>query len=132
MSVQGVVLYDGGCGLCTRIVGFVQPRLRSGATSNFLPLESHEGSALVEDLPPEFQQIDSLIFIKGHKVYAYSSAVLQCLAQMKWHYALCSPFLWVIPLPIRNWIYQRVAKSRHKFFGRSSSCTLENTERIQI
>ena len=132
MSEQGVVLYDGGCGLCNRIVNFVQPRLRSRASSNFLPLESHEGTALVKDLPPEFQQIDSLIFIEGHKVYAYSSAVLQCLARMKWHYALLSPLLWVIPLPIRNWIYQRIAKSRHRFFGGMSSCTLENTDKIQI
>ncbi|MBG01616.1 MAG: hypothetical protein CL470_05020 [Acidimicrobiaceae bacterium] len=132
MSEQGLVLYDGGCGLCNRIVGFVQPRLRSRDSLNFLPLESHEGTALVKDLAPEFQQIDSLIFIEEHKVYAYSSAVLRCLVRMKWQYAVWSPLLWVIPLPIRNWIYQRIAKSRHRFFVGTSSCTLENTEKIQI
>ncbi len=129
MSGKGLVLYDGGCGFCNRIVGFVQPRLRPRSISNFLALESHEGKALVEDLPPEFQQKDSLIFVEGHKVYAYSSAVLQCLIRMKWHYAVWSPFLWIVPIPIRDRIYQGVANSRHGLSHELLGCSVENTER---
>jgi len=127
MPEQGIVLFDGGCGLCNRLVGVIRPRLRPRRTPDFIPIESHQGRALLEDLPSEFQQIDSLLFLGSHRVHAYSSAVVRCLLRMKWQYAVWAPVLWIIPLPIRNRIYQRVAKSRQNFFRESTGCVVEKT-----
>ena len=127
MPEQGIILFDGGCGLCNRLVGFIRPRLRTKASPDFFPIESHQGRALLEGLPRKFQQIDSLLFLQNQRIYAYSSAVVRCLLRMKWHYAVWAPVLWIIPLPIRDRIYQRVAKSRRNFLQEPTGCVVEKT-----
>ena len=128
MSEKNVVLFDGGCGFCRRIVEFAQPRIRSKTELKFIPLLSEEGKEIIETLPLQYHQVDSLIFLDGHKVYIYSSAALKCLVKMKYHFAVWAPLVWIIPRPIRDFLYRRVAKSRHRFFRQNLECQVEQTE----
>tara|TARA_B100000131_G_scaffold218477_1_gene210010 strand:- start:115 stop:519 length:405 start_codon:yes stop_codon:yes gene_type:complete len=128
MPGKNVVLYDGGCGFCRRIVDFAQPKIRSTTELYFVPLLSEEGKEILENLPSQSQQVDSLIFFDGRRGYIYSSAALKCLAKMKWHFALWTPLFWIIPGPIRDFLYRQVAKSRHRFFRQDLECQVEQTE----
>ncbi len=83
---------------------------------------------MVATLPLQYQQLDSLIFLDRHKVFVYSSAALKCLANMKWPFAVLTPLFWVIPLPIRDFIYREIAKSRNSFFRQPLECQVEQTE----
>ena len=116
MSKKNTVLFDGSCGFCRRIVDFAQPKIRSTMKLDFVPLHSEEGIEILENLPLQSQQVDSLIFFDGRRGYIYSSAALKCLAKMKWPFAVWTPLFWIIPRPIRDFFYRRVAKSRHRFF----------------
>jgi predicted DCC family thiol-disulfide oxidoreductase YuxK len=128
MKAQAILLIDGSCVLCSRLVAFIQPRLKPSTDLRFIALESNEGASIFQTFPDRVQNIDSLIFSDGRTVRTRSSAVLQCLRLMEWRYAMWSPFLWVIPLPFRNFIYQLVAKSRHKIFQKLDVCTSENCQ----
>ena len=128
MYVKNVVLFDGGCGFCRRIVDFVQPRMRSKLDLNFVPLLSEEGKEMVASLPLRYQQVDSLIFLDGQKVFIFSSAALKCLAKMKWPFAVWTLLLWIVPLPIRDFLYRRIAKSRYRLFRQPLECQVEQTE----
>ena len=119
MPEKNVVLFDDGCGFCRRIVDFVQPKIRSTIALDFVPLLSEEGKEILENLPLQSQQVDSLIFFDGRREYIYSSAALKCLTKMKWAFAVWTPLFWIIPRPIRDFLYRRVAKSRHRFFDRN-------------
>ncbi len=122
MAGQNVVLFDGGCGFCSRIVQFAKPRMRSSTDPVFVSLHSEEGKTMQENLPLKFRQIDSLIFVNEQKVFTFSSAVLRCVMKMKWYYAAWFPFLWVIPIPIRNLVYRLIAKSRHSLSQNLVDC----------
>ena len=119
MPEKNVVLFDDGCGFCRRIVDFAQPKIRSTIAIDFVPLLSEEGREILENLPLQSQQVDSLIFFDGRREYIYSSAALKCLTKMKWPFAVWTPLFWIIPRPIRDFLYRRVAKSRHRFFDRN-------------
>ncbi|MDG1845447.1 MAG: DUF393 domain-containing protein [Acidimicrobiales bacterium] len=128
MNDPAILLIDGSCVLCSRLVAFVQPRLKPSTDLRFIALESNEGVSILQTFPDKVQKIDSLIFSDGRIVRTRSSAVLQCLRLMERRYAMWSPFLWVVPLPFRNLIYQIVAKSRHKIFQKPDACTSENCQ----
>ncbi len=133
MSDQNVVLFDGGCGFCSRIVEFTQPRMRSKLDPVFISLLSDKGKEIHENLPLRYRQIDSLLFLDGKKIYILSTAVLRCLMKMTWPYAALTPLIWVVPLPFRNWIYQRIAASRHSLSRKLHHCHAEQKEQeIQI
>jgi predicted DCC family thiol-disulfide oxidoreductase YuxK len=36
----------------------------------------------------------------------------------------------VIPRPIRDWLYDRVASNRYKLFGKKTECDLPSTEQL--
>ncbi|MBJ69470.1 MAG: hypothetical protein CL463_06170 [Acidimicrobiaceae bacterium] len=128
MPEKNVVLFDDGCGFCRRIVDFAQPKIRSTIALDFVPLLSEEAKEILENLPLQSQQVDSLIFFNGRKGYIYSSAALKCLAKMKLPFAVWTPLVWIIPRPIRDFLYRRVAKSRHRFFRQDLECQVEQTE----
>ena len=128
MNDQALLLIDGSCVLSSRLVAFVQPRLKPATNLRFIALESNEGATILQTFPDRVQNINSLIFSDGRTVRTRSSAVLQCLRLMEWRYAMWSPFLWVIPLPCRNLIYQIIAKFRHKIFRKRNVCTSENCQ----
>ncbi len=83
---------------------------------------------MVATLPLQYQQVDSLIFLDGQKVFVFSSAALKCLTNMKWPFAVWTPLFWVVPLPIRDFIYRQIAKSRHNLFRQPLECQVEQTE----
>tara|TARA_A100001037_G_scaffold214068_1_gene191863 strand:- start:1533 stop:1850 length:318 start_codon:yes stop_codon:yes gene_type:complete len=101
--------------------------MRSKPDLTFISLLSEEGEKVLRTLPLQYQQVDSLIFLDGHKVFVFSSAALKCLANMKWSFAIWTPLFWLVPLPIRDFIYRQVAKSRNSFFRQPLECQVEQT-----
>jgi predicted DCC family thiol-disulfide oxidoreductase YuxK len=74
-------------------------------------LQSEEGIALLEK--HEITE-DSVVLIRNGKPYIRSAAAIRCLLYMKWNWRWMFPFVWIIPLPIRDLGYRFIAKIRHK------------------
>jgi predicted DCC family thiol-disulfide oxidoreductase YuxK len=59
----------------------------------------------------------TVALVNGEKLHLRSEAV----RLMLWHAGgvalILSLFLWMIPLPIRDWAYRLIAKHRYRFFG---------------
>jgi predicted DCC family thiol-disulfide oxidoreductase YuxK len=68
------------------------------------------------------QGIDSIILIKDCNAYVKSDAGLKLGQYLKWPYAWSQAFL-IVPRPIRDWIYDFVARHRKKIMG-STTCAL--------
>ena len=109
-----VLLIDGHCGMCSRIGGFLSKRVNQKTPLSILAQEEEMGNAIIADLPPEIQNIDSVILIRNGRPYYYSSAGIRCLLYMKWWWKIIYPFAWAVPLPIRNFVYKIIAKNRHR------------------
>ncbi len=124
-----VLLFDGLCGLCDRSVQHIL-KYDKKATMMFAPLQSDFARAVL-DRHPEFKSIDSMLVVERHEdvetVYARSAAALRISTYLGGFHALALVFR-VVPPPIRDVLYNLVAKSRYRLFGKKESCPIPTKE----
>jgi len=106
---KDVLLIDGLCALCTKSGKFVSKR-------QVKPLEIIEqNSKRGEQILKQYNiSVDSVVLIRSRRSYLRSAASIRCLLYMKWNWKLIFPFLWIIPLPIRDFLYHGIAKLRFR------------------
>lgn len=121
MIMTAIILFDGVCNLCNNSVQFIIKRDTKYMFS-FASLQSDAGQRLLQqhDIP---KNTDSFILIENGKVYDRSTAALRICKHLKGFWKLCYLFI-VIPKPIRDCMYQFIAKNRYKWFGTKTACML--------
>ena len=133
LKKQPILLFDGECGFCNRTVQFFLRQERKGQRKkmHFAPLQSEVGKALRKYFEID-EKTDSLILIKEHSAYIKSCAALRLTRYMKGSWPLLITFV-IIPPPIRNLVYNFIAKRRMRIFGRVESCALlKNEDRMRF
>lgn len=126
MDPQGpVLLFDGVCNLCEGWVRFIAARDPRGRV-RFAALQSEAGHelarrhGLAEDLR-------TAAFIEDGRLYTRSAAALKALAALGGLWRLAGA-LWLVPSPLRDAVYDWVARSRYRWFGKKESCLLPTPE----
>lgn len=122
------ILFDGVCNLCNASVNFIIDR-DTHNTFVFAALQSESGRKAIHAYKiaiPE-NDYDSLILIKGEKVYKKSTAALKIARELSGLWPLFYIFI-LIPAPVRDVFYTLIARNRYKLFGRSDSCRLPDPE----
>lgn len=117
-----VLLFDGVCNLCNDSVQLVI----NNDTKNiflFAPLQKPEVIAYLEKQSIDFNNIDSIILITSKKIYTKSSAALTVAKHLKGLYPLLYIF-YIIPKPIRDLVYDFIAKNRYKWYGKKDNCMI--------
>jgi predicted DCC family thiol-disulfide oxidoreductase YuxK len=111
-----LVFYDGHCGLCHRAVRFILAEDRSGEAFRFAPLDSDTfRTALAESaratLPDSLvvQTTDGTILTRSAAVLH----VLQCLGGL---WRVLGSVLNLLPLTLRDRLYDSIARIRHRLF----------------
>ncbi|HJR34151.1 MAG TPA: DCC1-like thiol-disulfide oxidoreductase family protein [Gemmatimonadales bacterium] len=114
-----LIYYDGYCGLCDRFVQFVLRRDRA-ARYRFAPLQ---GSTAQERVPATLDPRTSqtVILEEGDRFRVRSDAALAILSGLGGPWRLAG-LLRVIPRPLRDAIYDLVARNRERWFGRRAEC----------
>ena len=125
--VSAVVLYDGECNLCNHSVQFILRRdpaerfrfaaLQSPAARRLL-LQAGQAPTLLPD---------SVILVEQGKVYAKSTAALRIARQLSGLWP-CAAVLLLVPVPLRNWGYDLIARNRYRLFGRKDACMVPSLE----
>lgn len=123
--MKHIILFDGVCNLCQSIVQFVIKRDRH-AKFSFASLQGEAGQRLLleHQISPE---IDSFIYITKNRAYHKSEAALRVCQQLDGAWKIFYIFL-IIPRPIRDRVYQFIARNRYKWFGKQDSCMLPTPE----
>jgi predicted DCC family thiol-disulfide oxidoreductase YuxK len=117
-----LVLYDGFCGLCHRWVGWLL-RIDRKARLRFAPLQG-ETAAPILARHPEIRGVDSLVWVDGDRVAVRSAGVLGALAGLGGVWRLLAGLMRLIPRPVRDRVYDGVARNRYRWFGRFDTCRL--------
>ena len=117
------ILFDGECKFCNFWIALIQ-RQKSQDKFNYFPLNSQNGKFLSE-VYTIHPSIDSVIVIAKGKVFYKSSAAFQIARKLSglWNLAL---IFWLIPKPIRDWMYDIIANNRHRIFKNRESCEIHN------
>ncbi len=118
-----MLFYDGHCALCHGAVKFVLKHDRSGAAFRFAPLQGETFVARVpesarKDLP------DSIVVLPDRgALLVRSDAFLHILVRLGGGWKILAAVLRVIPRPLRDVVYNFIARVRYRVFGtRSDVC----------
>ena len=122
-----IVLYDGVCGLCNRLVQFLLKR-DARDRFRFASLQSEFSSRLLTRHGVDPHDLDTVYVVKNHdrpdeEILARSDAILYLLNQLGGIWSL-SGVGRVLPRTLRDVLYKLVARNRYKVFGKFESCML--------
>jgi predicted DCC family thiol-disulfide oxidoreductase YuxK len=130
---RDLLLYDGVCGLCDRTVQFLLARDVRGQLV-FAPLQGPTAAAarlrlaLPEDLASVVLVTDP--GIASERAHLRSDAVLTALTRLGGAWVLVRA-LRIVPRPLRDALYDFVARRRYGWFGRFESCKLPSPEQAK-
>jgi predicted DCC family thiol-disulfide oxidoreductase YuxK len=122
--VRSVLLFDGVCTLCNGFVRFVIERDPAGRFQ-FAPLQSDAARRLLgaaqQPLP------DSLVLVEDSRLFTRSTAALRVARGLRFPWPLAYVFV-AVPRPVRDWVYDAVARNRYRWFGRREICMVPTPE----
>jgi predicted DCC family thiol-disulfide oxidoreductase YuxK len=110
------VLFDGVCNLCNAAVRFVIARDPAGHF-RFAPLP-----------PAEAMPSDSMVLIEAGRTYTKSTAALRIARRLRFPWPVLYSLI-VAPRPLRDLVYDWVARHRYGWFGKRDACIAPTPER---
>ena len=126
-EAKPIVLYDGVCGLCNRLVQFLLKR-DTHNRFRFASLQSAFANQLLTHHGRDAHDLDTVYVVKDYgepsqSLLARSDAVLYMLWQLGglWKVAKVGR---VLPGALRDAVYQIIARNRYRVFGKYESCLL--------
>lgn len=122
MENQKVILFDGGCNLCSASVQFIIERDHENIFK-FASLQSNFGQEILKKHHLPSADFDSFILLENNQIYQRSSAALKVAKQLSWPLKAMYVFI-IVPSFIRNFVYNVIAKNRYKWFGKKTECWL--------
>ena len=124
MSVKRpVILFDGVCNLCNSTVQWVIERDKEGRF-DFATLQSDAarrelgkvmGEKAINALP------DSIVLLDSDGVHIRSAAALRIVRRLGSRFTLLRLGI-LLPRPIRDAVYNLIARNRYRWFGRRDTC----------
>jgi predicted DCC family thiol-disulfide oxidoreductase YuxK len=121
-----IILYDGVCVLCSRVVGFVI-RHDSAARFRFASVQSEPGRRLLARLGLPLAGRDSFVLVEDGAAYLKPTAFLRIVSRHSgpWPGLALGRLL---PVALRDWLYDRIARNRYRLFGRRETCMVPTPE----
>lgn len=142
-----IILFDGQCMLCSRIVRFVirrDPKKRF----RFAALESMAGKSVLEQVRTEAGSFaegrgrtadegvtdavleadvkaapDTFMLVRSGRIYMKSRAGLEVVRRLRGMWPLLYACI-VVPGPLRDRVYDYIARNRYRWFGAYDHCML--------
>ncbi len=124
--IRPVILFDGVCNLCNGFVQFVIARDPQGRLS-FASLQSDAAVRLLARTPLAASRGESIVVIEGGRMFTRSTAALRILRALGFPWSLGYALI-AVPRPIRDWVYDRVARNRYAWFGKREVCMVPTPE----
>ena len=120
-----VILYDGVCVFCSRWVHFIASR-DTARRFRFTAIQSGYGTRLAQAFGIDPEDPDTNAMIHGGVAYFKSDAALTVLSNLPgWGWVRA---LRAFPKPLRDAIYNLVARHRYRIFGKYDACIVPDAE----
>ena len=120
-----VILFDGVCNFCNASINWIishDPARRY----RFAALQSEYGQKLLQKTNRDAVNFDSVILWRDGQVFEKSEAALEIARYLRgWGWLYAFRF---VPLFIRNFFYDLVARNRYRLFGRTETCRIPSQE----
>lgn len=121
-----LILFDGVCNWCNAWVSFVIAH-DPNRQFKFGTLQSEPAQRILRDLDLSTRDYQTFLLLEGGHVYTKSTAALRVLRQLSWWwllYYLCV----LVPVPLRDVVYDFVARHRYRWLGKAATCRIPTQE----
>lgn len=123
-----IILYDGVCGLCNRLVQFLLKHDREGRL-RFASLQSDFAAKVLGRHGIDPKDLDTVHVVVNYDqpdehVLQRSDAILRAGRELGGFYGASSSIARVVPRPLRDIVYKLVATNRYRVFGKYDTCML--------
>jgi predicted DCC family thiol-disulfide oxidoreductase YuxK len=127
-SSNPILLYDGVCGLCNRLVQFTLRHDRDDVF-RFASLQSTLAARLLGRHGASATDLDTFYVVAdpeqpSEHLFARSDAARFVLTNLGGGWAGVAEFCKLLPHPLRDAIYNLVARNRYKIFGKLDACAI--------
>ena len=120
-----VILYDGVCVFCSRWIRFIATR-DVARRFRFTAIQSVYGTRLAQALGIDPDDPDTNAVVHGGVAYFKSDGALMVLSHLPgWRW---TSYLRVVPKPLRDIVYNLVARNRYRIFGKYDACFVPDAE----
>jgi predicted DCC family thiol-disulfide oxidoreductase YuxK len=126
-----LVLFDGVCGLCSRLIQFLLAHDHR-AVFTFASLQSATGRAMIERCGGNPHELTSFYVLADYRtdrarLFSRSRAALFVTGELGWPWKL-AVLTRVLPTACLDAVYDIVARSRYRVFGRHEQCCTPRPE----
>ena len=123
-----IILYDGVCGLCNRLVQFLLKR-DTNERLRFASLQSDFAARVLTRHGIDPKDLDTVHVVVDYErpeeqVLNRSDAVLRAGAELGTPWNILATMARIVPRPLRDVVYRFVARNRYHVFGRYETCML--------
>lgn len=129
---QALLLYDGVCGLCDRVVQFVLAR--DGRDSfRFAPLQGQTAHRVLARHAIDAAELDTfhLVLDVGRpteRVFSRGQGAIVTLRRLPGPWRALGAFLSLFPRALVDAGYRLVARSRYRIWGKAEACVLPSPQ----
>ncbi|HVT14232.1 MAG TPA: DCC1-like thiol-disulfide oxidoreductase family protein [Fimbriimonadaceae bacterium] len=125
-SEHPALFFDGVCNLCNSTVDFVIKRDKR----RYFRFGSLQGETAHRVVPEYAEEagLSTVVLVTGQGKFVRSTAILKVLQGLGGFWQAVATLLFVLPRPVRDWFYKRIAGMRYRIWGKKSSCRLPTPE----
>ena len=122
-----IILFDGVCNLCNSSVQFVIQHDEKDIF-RFVALQSDLGKEIIKHIGIDATKIDSIILYEPGIAYYYKSNAAIKIAETLGEFLSMIWIFKILPLSIRDLVYDYIAKNRYKWYGKKENCMIPTPE----
>ena len=123
---KGLIVFDGVCVLCTGSAQFVLKR-DAGYAFRLTTAQSPLGQALLRHYGLDTEAFETNLVLIDGRAYAKLDSVAAVCRRLGGAARLLS-LLRLLPRPLADWLYDRIARNRYTLFGRTDHCMIPPPE----
>lgn len=115
-----VIVFDGYCALCT---GWADIVLRHDRHDRYrlVTAQSQLGQALYRHYGLDPEDYETNMLLEDGLPWFRSTGSLRMFTGLGWPWRAAG-VLFALPVPLRDWLYERLARNRLRWFGRRRHC----------
>jgi len=115
-----VVVFDGVCVLCSGFLKFMLNHDRN-QRFKFVTAQSDLGEALYAHLGLKSADYDTNVVIVDGYIYTKLDAFAAAMGALGGVWRIAK-IVRILPRPVADWLYNRIARNRYAIFGKTESC----------
>ncbi|MER8379422.1 MULTISPECIES: DCC1-like thiol-disulfide oxidoreductase family protein [unclassified Mesorhizobium] len=121
-----MIVFDGVCVLCSGFVRTVVKLDRKGHF-HFVTAQSPLGEMLFKKYGLQTDRYETNLVIVDGAAFTRLDSFVAVMAELGWPWR-AARILLLLPRPLRDWLYDRIAKNRYALFGKKDNCEIPSAE----